>query len=56
LPSRLANRKSLKVALFGALACRLDLADNLWHAAVRAALPEKLHAANLQAFAIGKNA
>jgi indolepyruvate ferredoxin oxidoreductase beta subunit len=43
------------VALLGALARHLDLADNLWHAAIMAALPEKLHAANLQAFAIGKN-
>jgi indolepyruvate ferredoxin oxidoreductase beta subunit len=52
--SRLTNQKSLNVALLGALARHLDLADNLWHAAIRAALPEKLHAANLQAFAIGK--
>jgi indolepyruvate ferredoxin oxidoreductase beta subunit len=52
--SRLTNKKSLNVALLGALARHLDLADNLWHAAIQAALPEKLHAANLQAFAIGK--
>lgn len=51
---RLGNKKSLNVALLGVLARHLDLADNLWHAAIRAALPEKLHAANLQAFAIGK--
>jgi indolepyruvate ferredoxin oxidoreductase, beta subunit len=51
---RLANKKSLNVALLGVLARHLDLADNLWHAAIQAALPEKLHAANLQAFAIGK--
>jgi len=43
------------VALLGALARHLNLAENLWHAAIKAALPEKLHAANLQAFAIGKN-
>jgi indolepyruvate ferredoxin oxidoreductase beta subunit len=54
--SRLANKKSLNVALLGALARHLDLADNVWHAAIQAALPEKLHAANLQAFAIGKGA
>ncbi len=52
---RLANKKSLNVALLGALARHLDLADNLWHAAIQAALPEKLQAANLQAFATGKN-
>ena len=53
--TRLANKRSLNVALLGALARHLDLADNVWHAAIKAALPEKLHAANLQAFAIGKN-
>jgi indolepyruvate ferredoxin oxidoreductase beta subunit len=52
---RLANKRSLNVALLGVLARHLDLADNLWHAAIQAALPEKLHAANLQAFAIGKS-
>ena len=52
---RLTNRKSLNVALLGALARHLDLADNHWHAAIAAVLPEKLHAANLQAFAIGKS-
>jgi indolepyruvate ferredoxin oxidoreductase beta subunit len=53
--ARLANKRSLNVALLGALARHLDLADNVWHAAIKAALPEKLHDANLQAFAIGKN-
>jgi indolepyruvate ferredoxin oxidoreductase, beta subunit len=52
--SRLANRKSLNVALLGALAARLNFSDNLWHAAITLRLPEKLHAANLQAFAIGR--
>jgi indolepyruvate ferredoxin oxidoreductase beta subunit len=52
---RLANRKSLNVALLGALARQLDLAEDTWEAAIRAALPEKLHAANMQAFAIGKS-
>jgi indolepyruvate ferredoxin oxidoreductase beta subunit len=52
--TRLANKRSLNVALLGALARHLDFADNVWHAAIKAALPEKLHAANLQAFAIGK--
>jgi len=53
--ARLANKKSLNVALLGALARHLDLADNLWQAAIKAALPEKLHPANLQAFEIGKS-
>lgn len=51
--AKLVNPRSLNVALLGALARHLDLADNLWHAAIKAALPEKLHAANLQAFALG---
>ena len=54
--ARLTKKKSLNVALLGRLARHLDLADNLWHAAIKAALPENLHAANLQAFAAGKNA
>ena len=52
--ARLTNKKSLNVALLGALARRLDLPDNLWHAAIQAALPGKLHAANMQAFAVGQ--
>jgi indolepyruvate ferredoxin oxidoreductase beta subunit len=54
-PKQLANKKSLNVALLGVLARHLTLADSLWHAAIQAVLPEKLHAANLQAFAIGKS-
>jgi indolepyruvate ferredoxin oxidoreductase beta subunit len=53
--SKLANKKSLNVALLGALARHLDIAESVWHAAIQQALPEKLHAANLQAFALGKN-
>jgi indolepyruvate ferredoxin oxidoreductase beta subunit len=52
--ARLSNRKSLNVAILGALARHLDLAEELWHAAIKAALPEKLHSANLEAFAIGR--
>ena len=51
---QLASKKSLNVALLGALARHLDVADKLWHAAIAAKLPERLHAANLRAFAIGK--
>ena len=54
--ARLTKKKSLNVALLGRLARHLDLADNLWQAAIEAALPQKLHVANLQAFAFGKNA
>ena len=52
--ARLANKKSLNVAMLGVLARHLDIAENLFLEAIRAALPEKLHAANLAAFALGK--
>jgi indolepyruvate ferredoxin oxidoreductase beta subunit len=50
----LASGKSLNVALLGALSACLDIPEALWHEAIRAALPEKLHAANLKAFAVGR--
>jgi indolepyruvate ferredoxin oxidoreductase beta subunit len=52
----LPNRRSLNVALLGALAAHLDLADTHWLAAIRAALPERLHEVNEKAFRIGKDA
>jgi indolepyruvate ferredoxin oxidoreductase beta subunit len=50
----LTNRKSLNVALLGALSTCLDIPEALWHEAIRAALPGKFHAANLKAFAMGR--
>jgi indolepyruvate ferredoxin oxidoreductase beta subunit len=50
----LQNKKSLNVALLGALAARLDLAEEHWLAAIRAALPERLHQLNEKAFQLGK--
>ncbi len=52
--SRLQNKKSLNVALLGALAARLDLPEEHWLAAIRAALPERLHELNERAFRLGK--
>jgi indolepyruvate ferredoxin oxidoreductase beta subunit len=52
--SKLANKKSLNVALLGALARHLDLPEECWQAAILSNLPEKLHEANVQAFAVGK--
>jgi indolepyruvate ferredoxin oxidoreductase, beta subunit len=52
--SQLQNKRSLNVALLGALAARLDLADEHWLAAIRAALPERLHQLNEQAFRLGQ--
>ncbi len=51
---RLANRRSLNVALLGVLAARLEIADEHWQAALHAALPERLHAVNDAAFRLGK--
>jgi indolepyruvate ferredoxin oxidoreductase beta subunit len=52
--ARLQNKKSLNVALLGALAARLDLAEEHWLAAIRAALPERLHQLNERAFQLGR--
>jgi indolepyruvate ferredoxin oxidoreductase beta subunit len=42
------------VAMLGVLSTSLDLAAAAWHDAIRAALPEKHHAANLAAFDAGR--
>jgi indolepyruvate ferredoxin oxidoreductase, beta subunit len=51
----LPNHRSLNVALLGVLSKHLSLGEENWLAAIRANLPEKLHEANLAAFAIGRN-
>jgi indolepyruvate ferredoxin oxidoreductase beta subunit len=50
----LPNRKSLNVALLGALSRHLEFPEALWLEAVRAALPERLHDVNEKAFRIGR--
>jgi indolepyruvate ferredoxin oxidoreductase beta subunit len=52
----LPNRRSLNVALLGALSRHLEIGESHWLDALRAHLPEKLHEANLAAFAIGRKA
>jgi len=52
----LPNRKSLNVALLGALSHHLDIPEGLWLEAVKAALPERLHDLNQKAFRIGREA
>lgn len=51
---KLANKKSLNVALLGALSAHLEFSPELWMEAIRANLPEKLHEANAQAFDYGR--
>ena len=53
--AKLANKKSFNVALLGILSRQLDIEERFWLEAIKAHLPEKLHEANLQAFALGRN-
>lgn len=53
---RLANRKCLNVALLGVLSASLEIPEAAWLEAIRAQLPERLHEANLAAFAAGRSA
>jgi indolepyruvate ferredoxin oxidoreductase, beta subunit len=53
--NKLLNRKSLNVALLGILSRSLPIDEAHWLEAIRANLAEKLHAANLQAFALGRS-
>ena len=52
---KLPNKRSLNVALLGALSRHLDLPEECFRAAMRAALPEKLHAVNDRAFELGRS-
>jgi indolepyruvate ferredoxin oxidoreductase beta subunit len=51
---KLPNKRSLNVALLGALSAKLDLPEALWLEAIHAALPERLHAVNDAAFRLGR--
>ncbi len=52
----LKNKKSLNVALLGAVSTVLDIPQEHWMAAIYANLAEKLHKVNDQAFALGREA
>ena len=54
--SSLPNRRSLNVALLGALSHHLDIPVPVWLDAIRAALPERLHQVNEKAFEMGRAA
>ncbi len=51
---KLSNKKSLNVALLGALSRHLPIPEALWQQAIRAQLPDALHDANLKAFELGR--
>jgi len=52
---QLPNKRSLNVALLGALSVHLGLPEESFLAAMRAALPEKLHSVNEKAFRLGRS-
>ena len=51
---KLRNKKSLNVALLGALSRHLEFSEEAWIAALKRRLPEKLVQVNLEAFALGR--
>jgi indolepyruvate ferredoxin oxidoreductase beta subunit len=51
----LPNKRSLNVALLGALSQYIDLPTEALLDAIRAALPKRLHEVNEKAFALGRN-
>jgi|SRR5581483_10980028 len=52
--STLRNKRSLNVALLGALSKALPIPESVWIEAIRANLAPKLHDVNLEAFALGR--
>ncbi len=52
----LPNRRSLNVALLGALSHHLSIPEEHWRAAIAAALPERLHDLNFKSFELGRAA
>lgn len=54
--SKLSNPKTINIALLGVLSTGLEIPEACWIAALRKFLPEKHHAVNLEAFALGRAA
>ena len=54
--TRLANKRSLNIALLGVLSRHLPIATEHWIAAIKSHLAPKLHEANCQAFELGRQA
>ncbi|MCX6621918.1 MAG: indolepyruvate oxidoreductase subunit beta [Acidobacteria bacterium] len=51
---KLKNKKSINVALLGILSAHLEIGAEVWREAICSGLPAKLHAVNLDAFALGR--
>jgi indolepyruvate ferredoxin oxidoreductase, beta subunit len=54
LAKQAGNAKALNVAFVGALSRFFDVAETIWHDAIRAMMPPKLVELNLKAFALGR--
>ena len=52
----LENRRTLNVALLGALSKYMEFSEEQWISAIHQKLPERLHAVNERAFALGRGA
>ncbi len=52
--AKLPTSKALNVAMLGRLSRHFDFPEELWLESLRAHFAEKLHAANAQAFALGR--
>lgn len=50
----LPTPRALNVAMLGMLSNSFNMPEDLWHKAIMAFLPERLHAANCKAFGIGR--
>jgi indolepyruvate ferredoxin oxidoreductase beta subunit len=50
----LPNRKSLNIAMLGALSRHLNIPVEAWQKVILTVFPEKLHAVNLEAFEAGR--
>lgn len=51
---QLENKRTLNVALLGALSKHMEFSEELWLDAIRKQLPERLHEVNEKAFALGR--
>ncbi|QHI70574.1 2-oxoacid:acceptor oxidoreductase family protein [Tichowtungia aerotolerans] len=51
---QLENKRTLNVALLGALSRHMEFAEELWLDAIRKQLPERLHEVNEKAFGLGR--
>ena len=50
------NYRTVNTVLLGALSNRMEIAEELWHKALEAQVPEKFLQENLKAFALGRKA